>query len=154
VQYSPPLAEQVGRDIAEKYKNTARVLSTSLYRFAGATVRNPVQGFRYNPGSVREKIADLLQETVVGDSWEWGGDWWNGAFHLRDDDTHTSRIHHHYKAGDVSPRGWSGVVYFESGRAVGAGTSIWRDKRTGQLRGYIWRNVPRRHVQFRYCAAG
>jgi hypothetical protein len=132
VQYSPPLEQQVGAATAAKYKNCARVYSTSLFRFTGNEVNHPVRGFRYNPESLRHRLAGYLDEVLPTDTWELGGDWWNGAFHLRDDDNHTSSIHHHFKQDDVAPRGWSGVVYLTPDAPPEAGTSIWRDKRTGR----------------------
>jgi hypothetical protein len=130
VQYSPPLPEQVGEELAAQYSDNARVLSTSLYSFTGKRVLHPVEGFRYNSQWLRLKLSRLLNETISTGSWKWGGDWWNGAFHLRERGESLSSIHHHYKKGDVEPRGWSGVVYLSPDGETRSGTSVWRSRTT------------------------
>jgi hypothetical protein len=133
VQYSPPLAEQVGEEIAAKYRHHLGTWSsTALSTFMGLTVLKPVEGFAYRPDSLRERLAQLLGESIPPVSWQTGGDRWNGVFHLIDGDWAAGRgsMHHHYKPGDVD-RGWSGLVYLSPDAPASSGTSIWRDKRTG-----------------------
>jgi hypothetical protein len=76
-------------------------------------------------------------ETLVGShilprDWESGGDYWNGAFHLRDFNHTTGFIHHHYKPGDVERRGWSGLVYLSPDAPETSGTTIWRQRQSGR----------------------
>jgi hypothetical protein len=133
VQYSPPLPEQVGEDVAARYKGqTGLWLSSALFVFAGRVVRAPVTGFAYRPVTLRERLQEVVAETISEHTWEKGGDGWNGVFHLIDASWTLIRssVHHHYKPGDVE-RGWSGLVYLSPDAPPSSGTSIWRDKATG-----------------------
>jgi hypothetical protein len=135
VQFTPPLAEQVGAETAslpefESIQGTWR--STALLRFRGRKVDRPFLGFRHNPESLRQTLEGLTGESIRTESWELGGDGWNGAFHLRDGGHTKASIHHHYKEGDVHPRGWSGLVYLTPDPPEDSGTSFWRDKESGK----------------------
>jgi hypothetical protein len=133
-QYSPPLPEQVGATLAEQHPDQRPAwLSSALLRYWGVTVKHPRPGFRHAPPEVRGKFAALLGEDIDVSTWDDMGDWWNGAFHLQFENWGRNRaaIHHHYKEGDVSPRGWSGVVYLSPDAPPDAGTSIWRERSTG-----------------------
>lgn len=138
-QYSPPLEEQVGPEVAQeyatKYADTRPAwLSSSLLRYLGRDVLNPQPGYRYAPPALRESIAALLGENATPETWDVMGDWWNGAFHLMYESWGEGRgsIHHHYKYGDVAPRGWSGLVYLTPNAPPEVGTTIWREKATGK----------------------
>lgn len=131
-QYFPPLPEQVdglnrsGLDVPPAW------MSTSLLRYLGKPVKNPRPGYRYSSADVQNLIQDGIGEFVDTDTWDGMGDWWNGAFHVQ---LHTwsrdkGAIHHHYKDGDVCPRGWSGVVYLSPNPLPEAGTSIWLEMST------------------------
>ncbi len=135
VQFTPPLAAQVGIETAslpefEPIKGAWR--ATALLKFRGRPVAKPFLGFRHNPESLRLQMEDITSEHVPSESWVLGGDGWNGVFHLRDSGHTLTSVHHHYKAGDVSPRGWSGLVYLSPNPPKGTGTSFWRDKDTGK----------------------
>jgi hypothetical protein len=133
VQYSPPSIEQVGQDIANQFQELRGTwLSTALFVFMGQAVRRPIDGFAYRPMSLLDRLTDVVGERILLDTWESGGDGWNGVFHLIGDDWAVGRgnIHHHYKSGDVD-RGWSGLVYLSPDATPSAGTSIWRDRHTG-----------------------
>lgn len=151
VQFTPPLAEQVGEEVAalpefEPIMGAWR--STALLRFRARPVAKPVLGFRYNPEWLRERMEELTGERIPADSWSLGGDGWNGAFHLRDAGHTLASIHHHYKPGDVSPRGWSGLVYLSPDPPSGSGTTIWRDKRTGKCIGTEGVNVSKAYESY------
>jgi hypothetical protein len=133
VRYSPPSIEQVGPDVADQFQELRGTwLSTALFVFMGQPVRHPIDGFAYRPMSLLHRLTDVVGERILLDTWESGGDGWNGVFHLIGDDWAVGRgnIHHHYKPGDVE-RGWSGLVYLSPDAIPSAGTSIWRDRRTG-----------------------
>jgi hypothetical protein len=133
VQYAPPLAEDVGEAEAAAYpRKFGRWLTSTYLVWHGQRIRNAFPGTRIHPAWLREKIANLLGEKIELDSWEWGGDGWNGAFHLIEGAWPNSAIHHHYKPGDVDARGWSGVIYLSPDAPPSAGTSIWRDRTTGK----------------------
>ena len=108
-------------------------LSSALLRYRGQTVKYPKPGFRYAPTEIRKKFSTLLNENVSENTWRDTGDWWNGAFHIQFEAWHHNRaaIHHHYKDGDISSRGWSGVVYLSPNAPADAGTSIWKENSTG-----------------------
>jgi hypothetical protein len=138
-QYSPPLAEQVGAEVARQYAvrcpdTRPAWLSSSLLRYRGREVLHPQPGYRHAPPAVRESLALLLGENVPPATWDEMGDWWNGAFHVMYEPWVLGRgaIHHHYKDGDVAPRGWSGLVYLTPDAPPDAGTTIWREKATGK----------------------
>ena len=136
--YKPPLAEQVGQDIANEYADsTPQWLSSALLRYHGKTVNIPHPGYRYADRDVIEAIAKILpdDDTIKMDTtWSESGDWWNGAFHLQFKTANTYRvIHHHYRDGDVVPIGWSGVVYLSPNPSnEQQGTTIWRENKSGR----------------------
>lgn len=143
-QYSPPLPEQVGKEIASRFTDSRPAwMSSSLLRYFGNTVADPKQGYRHSPPDVRHSIAELIDEDIKAETWDEMGDWWNGAFHIQYDTWGRGRgsIHHHYKDGDVVPRGWSGVVYLSPHAPAEAGTTIWREKAT-------WRCIASKGTMF------
>lgn len=132
--YYPPSAERVGKEIARQYQGQEGLWSsTAFVVFLGQTIKKPFIGERYNPAPVRERLAQVVGENVNPDTWDEYGDHWNGAFHLIDSGWKSGRgfIHHHYKKGDVEPRGWSGLVYLSPDAPPSSGTSIWRETKTG-----------------------
>jgi hypothetical protein len=132
-QYKPPLAEQVGKEIAAQYENPKLVWeSSSLLRYLGKTVAKPQAGYRHATAEVRASLAKLINEPICTDTWDSTGDWWNGAFHLQYEAGNNVHrvIHHHYREGDVAPCGWSGLVYLSPDAPQEHGTTIWRDKNT------------------------
>ncbi len=138
-QYSPPLEAQVGSETSQKYiakypDTRPAWLSSSLLRYFGKDVNSPQRGYRHAPAEVRNAIASLLGENVTEETWDEMGDWWNGAFHVLYEAWGENRgsIHHHYKYGDVAPRGWSGLVYLTPNAPPEVGTTIWREKSTGR----------------------
>lgn len=138
VQYAPPLAEYVGEEVAARYRAThpeldGSWLATALKIWLGTEVLKPVRGFRYNPEALLLRMAQIVGEQIERDTWDTMGDWWNGAFHLIDAGWKSGdgSVHHHYKEFDVSPRGWSGLIYLSPDALPSSGTSIWRDKKTG-----------------------
>ena len=96
-------------------------------------MREPVNGFRHAPEGVRQELGELLGEEIAVGTWDTLGDGWNGAFHIQNARWRTGcgAIHHHFKDGDVNPRGWSGVVYLSHEAPPSSGTSIWRERSTG-----------------------
>ena len=131
VPYSPPSVEQVGLDVATKGNGEFPAwLSTAFTVYLGLPVKNPFFGARYNGDNVRSLIREVVEEQIDDSSWETGGDNWNGAGHLMNKHwkTGSGSIHHHFKMGDVEPRGWSGVVYLSPDAPASSGTSIWMDK--------------------------
>ena len=151
VQFTPPLPEQVGAETAslpefEPIKGAWR--ATALVRFRGRPVAKPVSGFRYNPESLRLRMEDITGEQVPADTWSLGGDGWNGVFHLRDAGHTSASIHHHYKSGDVAPRGWSGLVYLSPNPPTGTGTSLWRDRTSGKCVGGMGVNASKDYGRF------
>jgi len=133
-QYGPPTADQVGPEKAARYAGQRpRWMASALLRRGGLVVADPKPGFRYAPPEVRDRIAEILGERPNEETWDEMGDWWNGAFHVQygGDAGRPSSIHHHYKEGDVTPRGWSGLVYLSPDAAPEHGTTIWRNKATG-----------------------
>ena len=132
-QYKPPLPEQVGAFTAAQYPDTRKAWeSSALLRYLGSNVAIPERGFRYAPPDVKDRLAALVNSTIDEASWETIGDWWNGAFHLQYDVGQPAHrvIHHHYREGDVVPKGWSGVVYLTPDGPDANGTTIWQDKTT------------------------
>lgn len=133
-QYRPPTADQVGEEEAARYAGRPpRWLASALLRSGGNEVAHPKPGYRHAPPEVRERIAEILGERPTEETWDEMGDWWNGAFHVQfgGEAGRSSSIHHHYKEGDVTPRGWSGLVYLSPDAGPEHGTSIWRSKATG-----------------------
>jgi hypothetical protein len=132
-QYKPPLAEQVGEEVAASYADPRPVwLSTALLRYLGQKVRHPESGFRHATSEVRQALSDVVGESIDLKTWSETGDWWNGAFHLQFEAGNQVHrvVHHHFRDGDVTPRGWSGLVYLSPGAPAEYGTTIWREKRT------------------------
>ena len=138
VQYYPPVEEHVGATIAgQEATSPGAWFSTALHVYKGSPVVNPFEGFRYASESVLLRISKVLEEfgeKVQAPTWHNGGDGWNGAYHLMNEhwEGTNGSIHHHYKAGDVAPRGWSGVVYLSPDASPSSGTSIWRERATGR----------------------
>ncbi|MEO8701226.1 MAG: hypothetical protein ABI867_14340 [Kofleriaceae bacterium] len=130
--FAPPLASQVGDEVARIYAKQGTLKSTAVVVFGGQKVNHPIYGFRHNPPEVAQLMAKHLGEEIEHDTWEHGGDYWNGAFHLTDEDFEMKATHTHYKAGDVEPYGWSGVLFLSPDAPRRAGTSIWRSLVTGQ----------------------
>lgn len=132
-QYHPPTADQIGEKASTFAGMEPCWFSTSLVRNMGEDVHNPQKGFRHNPPELRHRFEHLLNEPVTPNTWESMGDWWNGAFHLINQhwQARNAAIHHHYREGDVYPRGWSGVVYLSPDAPPWSGTSIWRHRDTG-----------------------
>ena len=132
-QYKPPLPEQVGVEIAAQYSDPRAVwLSSSLLRYLGKTVAHPEYGYRHATPEIRQALARVIGEEINKDTWDEAGDWWNGAFHLQyqaGEKVHRV-IHHHYREGDVAPRGWSGLVYLSPDAPPELGTTIWQDNKT------------------------
>ena len=134
VQYSPPLVEQVGEARAAGFEGQKPSWFTSALRvYHGMPVKKPLRGFRYDPPWLKGRIARIIKEEIALDTWEDGGDGWNGAFQLLNAawDEQRGTVHHHYKEGDVAPHGWSGVVYLSPDAPSTSGTSIWREKKSG-----------------------
>jgi len=134
-QYSPPLASQVGDEIAGRFNECdPRWFSTSLHCYHGQPVRHPQAGFRHDGSEVRERLARQIGERINMATWSSLGDGWNGAFHLQYAGTsgNSWSIHHHYKPGDVYPRGWSGLVYLSPDAPPASGTTLWRDRQSGR----------------------
>jgi hypothetical protein len=132
-QYHPPTPDQVGAKASTFAGMEPCWFSTALVRNMGEDVHNPQMGYRYNPPELRHRFENLLHESVTVDTWESMGDYWNGAFHLINEHWQScgAAIHHHYRKGDVYPRGWSGVVYLSPHAPPWSGTSIWRHRVTG-----------------------
>jgi len=134
-QYKPPLAEQVGAEIAAEYESKKPVwLSSSLLRYLGKKVAAPKEGYRHSTPEVQQLLAAVIGERIKSDTWDEMGDWWNGAFHLQFDAEGNEHrvIHHHYRQGDIEPIGWSGLVYLAPDAPPGFGTTIWREKKSGR----------------------
>lgn len=134
-QYVPPLPEQVGVEIASSEAGAPPAwVSSSLLRYLGRTVADPKPGYRHAPADVRRAIAGVIGEKVTIETWDDMGDWWNGAFQVQYEawGRGAGAIHHHYKEGDVAPRGWSGVVYLSPRAPADTGTTIWREKSSGR----------------------
>lgn len=133
-QYHPPTTDQVGAKASRFVDLEPSWFSTALVRYMGEDVHHPKMGLRYNPPELRRRFEDVLNESVALDTWESMGDWWNGAFHQLNAHWrgNGAAIHHHYRPGDVFPRGWSGVVYLSPNPPPWSGTSIWRHTETGK----------------------
>ena len=133
-QYSPPTVEQVGEEKASRYRGQKpRWMASALIRHHGELVADPKPGFRHAPPEVRERLASILGERPDPETWHGMGDGWNGAFHVQygGEAGRPGSIHHHYKEGDVTPRGWSGLVYLSPDARPDHGTTIWRSRATG-----------------------
>ncbi len=134
VQYAPPSRDMVDAEtyaVVERRGVTGRWMSTSLRTFQGVPVRHPYWGYRYNPAWLRQRMEALTGDAIHAADWDPGGDWWNGAFHLRDADHRSGAVHHHHHASNIVGRGWSGVVYLSPDAPPECGTSFWRSKRSG-----------------------
>lgn len=133
VRYAPPSADQAGEDIAAQFKGQKGTWScTALFVVRGRPVRQPFEGYAYRPPALRERLSEILGEKILPQHWATLGDGWNGVFHLIDGEWTVGHgsVHHHYKAGDIEPRGWSGVVYLSPSSPPESGTSIWRETRS------------------------
>lgn len=132
-RYCPPEPGQLAEPRAYSSHPPGSWYATSVVYFQGRPVARPFYGERFSPPWVRRRLAGVIGEDVDPASWDELGDGWNGAFHLIEADWTRDRgsIHHHYKPKDVTPRGWSGVVYLSPDAPPSAGTTIWRDRRTG-----------------------
>lgn len=118
-QYSPPLAYQVGEEIAAKFDETHPAwVSSSLLRYHGKDVNDPKPGYRHALPEIRRKMEQVLDEKVTPETWNEMGDWWNGAFHVQFQIYPGGFVHHHFKEGDVAP--------------PEVGTTIWKNKKTGK----------------------
>lgn len=137
--YSPPSADQVGADVAAAFAGRPPAWHATVFKiFRGERIANPVEGYRYDPDQLRRRMCAVVGEHVLPDAWAaGGGDGWNGAFHYQNANWtgRKSAVHHHWKAGDVERRGFSGVVYLSLDAPPAAGTSIWRSKATGKCVG-------------------
>lgn len=135
-QYYPPLDTQVPSNLVPRAASPAPSWSsTALRTYMGTIVKHPEFGYRFNPASLRLRLAGLLHEFIDAEMWQELGDWWNGAFHLINENwiaEHDSSVHHHYKEGDVFPRGWSGVVYLTPDAPPFSGTTIWLHRASGK----------------------
>jgi hypothetical protein len=135
VQYIPPDPEIVGAETADRNAGRqGRWLSSAFVTYHGRPAENPFHGERFNPPWLREKLEQCVGETIIRESWETGGDHWNGAFHLVEGGFGVGEgiIHHHFKKGDLEGRGWSGVVYLSPDAPASSGTSFWRNRSTGR----------------------
>ena len=138
VQYSPPTEDQVPSsaiDYSQFDDISGMIFTTALKAFRGSPVKKPLPGFRYNPPWLMKKMEELTGRLINPASWEPGGDYWNGAFNLREAGTHTlDTIHHHYHETNAHAFGWNGVIYLtpEVPPSTVSGTSFWRDRRTGR----------------------
>lgn len=92
------------------------------------------KGIRLANSMIKTKLSNIIQSDVDDDTWDTSGDGWNGAFHYKIRSHFpgaTSQIHNHAgRDSDVS-EGWSGVLYLNKNSKSGAGTTIWRNKKTG-----------------------
>ena len=134
-QYIPPDPAIVGDELAARNAHRqGRWLSSAFVIYHGETAQNPFHGSRHNPEWLLHKLEGLVGEPIRPSSWDSGGDYWNGAFHLveRGFGVGEGVIHHHYKPGDLEDRGWSGVVYLSPDAPRTAGTSFWRNRATGR----------------------
>ena len=132
-QYIPPDPNIVGAELAASNAHRrGRWLSSAFVTYHGKVAENPFHGSRHNPEWLRERLEDEVGEPIRQDSWESGGDYWNGAFHLVEQGFGVGEgvIHHHYKPGDLEGRGWSGVVYLSQDAPATSGTSFWRHRET------------------------
>lgn len=135
-QYFPPIAEIAGEEVAAEYAHHLGEYNwqaTAVVTILGKRVAHPFHGQRYNPEWLLRRLSDTIEENIDPTSWQTGGDYWNGAFHLLDEGwkNGTGLIHHHYKPFDIEGRGWSGLVYLSEHPPDRSGTSIWRDRKTG-----------------------
>jgi hypothetical protein len=131
-RYAPPSPELFSQEfIAQVPKISGTWFSTAVVCLRGTKAENPFYGQRHQPETLRKTLSDVVSNDILGTSWATAGDYWNGAFHLIDENFPGGKIHHHFREGDVAPRGWSGVVYLSPGAPSWSGTSIWRKKSSG-----------------------
>ncbi len=133
VQYSPPVAEIAGEEIVrERALQHPKWLwlATAVVTYLGKRVATPFHGQRYNPEWLLRRLSDTIEENIDSTTWQTGGDYWNGAFHLIDKgwENGTGVIHHHYKPFDIEGRGWSGLIYLSENPPERSGTSVWRNR--------------------------
>jgi hypothetical protein len=132
-RYSPPDPLIAGKDLAAaRNHHRGTWHATAFVTYLGNPVLRPQIGWRFNPGWLRRRIEEILGEKIDKQSWEVGGDLWNGACHLIDSGwvNGTGSIHHHFKPRDLEGRGWSGLVYLSENLSRHSGTSLWRNKAT------------------------
>jgi len=129
-QYLPPSPFQVS-DIDIEVTSKITWLSSALKTYWGKQVNIPILGYRYNTNEVIKLIEDAIKTKVDLKTWNTMGDWWNGAFHIQYFDETPRAVHHHFKAGDIENKGWSGLVYLSPNAPKASGTSIFKSNETG-----------------------
>lgn len=135
VHYRPPDPKIAGPSIHAEYADTPGTWrSTAFVTHHGRALPAPFYGERLNEDWIRDKLEALTGEPIIRESWPTKGDYWNGAFHLVEEDysVGAGSIHHHFKPGDLDRRGWSGLVYLSPDAPKTAGTTIWRKRMTGR----------------------
>jgi len=138
VQFAPPDPREVGEGVAAANQDPdATWMATSLLRFEGVVVNDPVRSSNEISPEVRDRLSEIVGAPVLDDESGTVGDGWHGAFHsITNEDwrTRPSRgaIHHHYKEGDLPGRGWSGIVYLTPDAPPSSGTSLWKSLDTGR----------------------
>lgn len=135
VQYQPPDPAIFGPGAEAASRGRTRPwFATAFLAYHGNPCANPFMGYRENPPELRERLAAITGDKVRAETWDLGGDGWNGAFHLIEDgpDRGAGLVHHHFKPGDLATRGWSGLVYLSPDAPPEAGTGIWRERASGR----------------------
>jgi hypothetical protein len=94
---------------------------------------NGGKGTRLATEAIKRKLEAVTKSRVDDDTWDTGGDGWNGAFHYK---TWTplpnvGLVHNHVGRPEDVNFGWSGLIYLSPDSPPNSGTTIWRDKRTG-----------------------
>ena len=133
--YSPPAKNIVGDDVYSLHAGQAPAwLSSAFLVYKGKPVVRPEPGFRHNPDHLRTDFSRMVREEISATDWRECGDGWNGAFHYMNErwSAENAAIHHHFKSGDIFPRGWAGLIYLSPNAPELAGTSIWRHRTTGR----------------------
>ena len=92
-----------------------------------------VKPTRLASDDIKRKLGELTGSEIDIASWETGASGWNGAFHYRRQTLvpAPSKIHNHVGHESELVEGWVGVVYLNPKPLSGSGTTIWRDRRTG-----------------------